>query len=270
MIADFAGGREGDFVEAFTKPFPAGVFLDMMGLPEEHSARFVEWAGTMIASSDQQALVSTLKKIIAYLREVIAARIAQPRDDLVSLAVSAEVDGEKLNDEEVLGLCVLLFNAGLDTIGSALSFQIRHLAEHPEHQRALRDDPSLIPRAVDELARAYSVVNVIRVVREDTEYGGVTMRKGDRVICSTLLAGRDPDEFADPDRIDFTRKGAGHHLGFGTGIHLCIGATLAKREIGIAIAELLARLPEFRVRPGEELTAHGGGTVGLKRLPLVW
>lgn len=270
MIEKFAGQDSVEFTEVFTKPFPAGIFLDMFGLPEENAPTFVKWANTIITSSDREALVSTLRLVVQFLKDRIEERRREPVDDLISLAVTAQVDGESLNPNEVLGLCTLLFNAGLDTVGSSLGLHFKHLAEHPEDQQLLRDNPELIPNAVDEMFRAYGVVNSTRIARRDVEIAGAQIRKGDRITCSAFLSGRDPDEYPNPDHVDFRRQGAGRHMGFGTGIHLCIGAPLARREIIIAIQEMLARIPPFRIAPGAKITTHGGGTVGVNSLPLVW
>jgi len=270
MIGQFAGQGEVEFTEAFTKPFPAGIFLDMFGLPEENAPTFVKWANTIITSSNREALVSTLRAVVQFLKDRIEERRLEPSDDLISLAVTAQVDGESLNPNEVLGLCTLLFNAGLDTVGSSLGLHFKHLAEHPEDQQLLRDNPELIPNAVDEMFRAYGVVNSTRIARRDVEIAGAQIKKGDRITCSAFLSGRDPDEYPEPDHVDFRRRGAGRHMGFGTGIHLCIGAPLAKREIVIAIEEMLARVPPFRIADGAKITTHGGGTIGVNSLPIVW
>src|SRR5690606_22847696 len=152
--------------------------------------------------------------------------------------VGAQVDGKPLSDDEALGVCFLLYSAGLDTVTNMLGMMFKHLAEHPADQQALRDDPDLIPNAVEELLRAYPIIVSNRLVTREVEFHGVKMKPGDRVALGTMFAGRDEREFANPDAIDFRREKV-NHITFAAGPHRCVGSHLARRELRIALEEWL-------------------------------
>jgi cytochrome P450 len=154
-------------------------------------------------------------------------------------------------------------------VASSLGFHFRYLAEHPEDQARLRAEPALIPDAVEELLRAFAVVTTSRFAREDVAIGDVTVRAGDLVTCSTILASRDPTEFAEPSRVDLMRN-PNRHNAFSFGAHRCIGSHLARRELVIAQEEWLKRAPMLSLAPDAVVTAHGGGVLGLDTLPLRW
>jgi cytochrome P450 len=164
---------------------------------------------------------------------------------------------------------VLIFVAGLDTVAAALGFDFNYLARHPDHQQKLRDDPSLIPDAAEELLRAYSTVHMVRVATRDVELEGVHIKAGDRVSCATMIANRDPHEFPDPDRIQFEREG-NRHVAFAYGPHRCVGSHLARREIVIGLEEWLSRVPPFRIKEGTAPLVHGGTVFGIQELHISW
>jgi cytochrome P450 len=244
-----------------------GIFLDLMGLPKESMGQFLEWEALIMRNKQTRA--AAMQQVSVYLQDLITLRRANPTDDLITFAVTAKVDDRLLTDDEVIGICVLLFIAGLDTVTSSFAFHFRHLAEHPEDQNSLRKDNSLIPGAVEELFRAYAVVNTNRYATRDVDFAGVQMKKGDNVTCSTILASRDPREFDNPNQVDFTRN-PNLHNAFSYGPHRCLGSHLARREIIAGIEEWLRAIPPFRVRPGATINAHGGGVFSLESLPLVW
>jgi cytochrome P450 len=246
LAAQCAAKGECDFVEDFAKPFPVGIFLDLMGLPADNMARFLEWEALIMR--DKQTRTAAIQQVSLYLQELITARRRNPTDDLISFAVNARVDDRSLTDSEVMGICVLLFMAGLDTVTSSFAFHFRHLAEHEADQESLRRDPGLIPSAVEELFRAYAVVNTNRYATRDIEFAGVPIKKGDNVTCSTILASRDPHEFDRPNEVIFTRSPNPHNA-FSFGPHRCIGSHLARREISAGIEEWLRVIPRFRVKP---------------------
>jgi cytochrome P450 len=256
-----------DFVEDFAKPFPVSIFLDLMGLPKEHMGRFLEWEARIMR--DKQTRAAAMQEVSLYLQELITERRVRPTDDLITFAVSAKVDDRPLRDAEVIGICVLLFIAGLDTVTSSFAYHFRHLAEHPADQQSLREDPALIPSAVEELFRAYAVVNTNRYATRDVEFAGVHIKRGDNVTCSTILASRDPREFERPNEVVFSRS-PNLHNAFSYGPHRCLGSHLARREIIAGVEAWLAAIPPFRLRPGAVVNAHGGGVFSLDSLPLVW
>ncbi|NNC38701.1 MAG: cytochrome P450 [Hyphomonadaceae bacterium] len=259
-----------DFNADFSSRFPTLIFLRMMGWPEEHVSKFVGWVNTLIKSQDMQVVYGAVVEIASYLRSVIEARRAQPIDDVTSYVLSCEIDGRPLSDDEVMGICFLIFIGGLDTVTSSLNFHYYHLANNPDIQAALRIDPSLIPNAVEELLRAHGVSNMRRTVTRDVTVGGVQMKEGDFVLISTELANLDSAAFKCPMEVDITRADARKHLSFSTGPHLCIGATLARRELGIALEAWLSSVPEFRVANESEIVVRGGGVFGLENMRIAW
>ncbi len=267
-IAKFRDSDECEFMGAFALRFPIIVFLDLMGLPRERMEQFLEWEFMLLHSLDIEDVAKGTRMSVDYLREVIEDRRKSPGDDLVSFAVTAAIEGRKLNDDELIGLCFNLFIGGLDTVSTNIAWQIRHLAEHPDDQRRLRADPSLIPTAVEEMYRRYAAVTTFRTCVKQTTLHGVTIMPGDRIAMPTTLANTDPAAWDRPFEVDFGR--APRHIAFAYGIHRCIGAPLARRESVIAIEELLAAIPEFRIAQGEELVTELGPILQPKNLPLVW
>jgi len=203
------------------------------------------------------------------LRRVLAERRAQPADDLLSYVATVEIEGRLLTPDEALGVAFLLYSAGLDTVANMLAFMFKYLAEHPQDQQLLRDEPALIPNAIEELMRAFPIILSGRQVTRDVEWHGVKMKAGDVVTLPTMLAGRDAQEFPNPDVVDFRREKVSH-ITFAAGPHRCVGSHLARRELRIALEEWLKRVPPFRIKPGERAVTHGIGVFGVERLPLVW
>jgi cytochrome P450 len=259
-----------DFIAEFAQPFPTTIFTNMLGLPAEESDRFVAWNNVLLhAHADPDARRDAGIEINSYLRELIAQRRAEPRDDLVSALLDSQVDGRPIEPDEVQNLTFMLFVAGLDTVTAALSFCFRFLAENPDHRRLLLDDPSLVPSAVEELLRVHAFINPARTVTEDLEFAGVAMKAGDRVLVSTALASNDPEEFAEPLRVRFDRPG-NRHLAFGAGPHRCAGSHLARDELTTAVREWHQRIPHYSIAEGQDITVHAGGAMGIDRLELVW
>ncbi|MBB3983668.1 cytochrome P450 [Sphingobium fontiphilum] len=267
-IAKFKDDGECEFMHAFALRFPIIVFLDLMGLPRDRMEQFLEWEFMLLHSLDIEDLAKGARLSVDYLREVIEERRKNPVDDLVSLAVTATADGRKLNDNELIGLCFNLFIGGLDTVSTNIAWQIRHLAEHPEDQRRLRADPSLIPAAIEEMYRRYAAVTTFRTCIKQTVLHGVTIMPGDKIAMPTTLANTDPAAWERPFEVDFNR--APRHITFAYGVHRCVGAPLARRESVIAIEELLAAIPEFSTAEGEALITELGPILQPKNLPLVW
>jgi cytochrome P450 len=268
LIDRLDGKTEADFITAFAESYPVGIFLDMMGLPRSELAKFRNWVHLYIHDRERRGeMMATTKR---YLLEVIAERRKKPtQGDLVSFVLDVRIEEQPLDDDEAVGIIFLLFIGGLDTVVSSLSYQFRYLAEHPQEQQKLREDFSLIPDAVEELLRAFAVITTARIATQDTELCGVQVKEGDMVTTSTILSTRDPDEFANPDKIDLTRS-PNRHNAFSFGPHRCLGSHLARREIIIAMEEFLKRIPQFRLKDGAEVVATGGGVLGLENLPIVW
>jgi len=268
LVGAFADKGEVELMEAFGRPFPVSVFLSLMGLPLDQWKQFLSWGDGLLHGADQ-ARVDAAFAIKAYLTEMIAERRARPTDDLISFVVTGHVDGRLLTDEEIMGICFLLFVAGLDTVASMIGFIFKHLAEHPDDQARLRAEPGLRTHAIEEFLRAYSPTMSHRTVTRDIDFHGVRMKEGDRVALCWALSGLDDREFPDATVVDFARTHV-RHTTFAVGPHRCIGSHLARRELRIALDLLLDRIPAFRLAPGQRARTHMTSVFGVDTLPLVW
>jgi cytochrome P450 len=268
FVALFKDRGECEFMEDFSKKFPIAIFLDLMGLPQARMLQFMDWENDLFHSLDFEGIAAATQQVTAYLQEVIEERKLQPRADMISQSIAYDIDGRKLDDDELLGLCFNLFIGGLDTVTTNISWQIRHLAEHPEHQRHLRANPELIPHAVESMYRRYASVTTFRTCIKEITIGGATMMPGDKVAMSTTLANNDPDKWQPPFEVDI--RNPARHIAFGYGVHRCVGAALARRESVVAIEELFDAIPEFRIKAGATLTTELGPILQPKNLPLTW
>ena len=260
---------ECEFDRDFGRPFPASIFLNLMGLPLELTDQFVEWELTLLQGETFEIRAEAAQAVRDYLVEVIHQRRAAPIDDLISFTVQAKVAGQPLTDDEILGICYLLFVGGLDTVTSTLGFMFKHLAEDQENQQRLSRSPEIIPAAMEEMLRAFAVVNSPRHVSHDMTFHGINMKKGDRIVLAMTIAGRDDREYSNADLIDFDR-GSTRHVSFATGPHNCIGQHLARRELRIALEEWMKRVPRFKIKAGKTPITHGVTVFGVHKLPLTW
>lgn len=266
-IDGFAARGSCEFMSDFAFEFPIKVFMELMGLPHDRVAEFMEWEMNLLHNHDLSKIADATRKVVAYLSAEIDDRRANPRNDLISFGVAGQIEGRPLTQDELVGFMFNLFIGGLDTVSTNMGLQFWHLATHPEDQAALRANPANIPHAIDELMRAYGAVTTFRTCKKETTIRGVTIKPGDKVAMSTTLAGRDPAEFENPGLVDFSRRP--RHVGFGFGIHTCVGMHLARRELRIAMEEFLARIPAFTLESGHTVTCHMG-MIQPVTLPLVW
>jgi cytochrome P450 len=260
------GGCE--FVADFAVPFPVTIFLELLGLPQAEMEQFLFWEGQILHGNDRSARATSVRAVKAYLLAAIEERRRNPRDDLISNALTLEVDGRKWTSEEVFGHCFNLYIGGLDTVTSNMGLHFHHLATHPDQQEDLRANPNRAVVAIEELLRGYAAVTTARICRNPYSIGGVTFMPGDYIAMSTPLGGRDPEEFESPNEIRLDRKPA--HLTLGYGIHRCLGQHLARRELQIAMQEFLATVPSFRIKAGFNVPFYVGNIVHVEELPLVW
>ena len=259
---------ECELMQDFAFPFPVSVFLDLVGLPQARMAEFLAWERAMLHEPDMDKVADAVRNTVGYLREVIAERRDSPGDDFISYGIKVEMQGRKLTDDELVGYCFNLYLGGLDTVSTNIALQLRHLAEHPQDQLRLRQEPEFIPTALEELLRAYAAVTTFRTCVKETQIGGVTMKPGDKVAMSTTLACRDPAEYEEPNQVRLDRQPA--HISFAYGPHRCIGSHLARREMQIALEEFLRAIPQFRIQRGARIVTHLGGIIQPETLPLVW
>lgn len=260
-----------EFVAAVAEPLPVLVFLKMMGLPGERLADFRDLVHKLLAPGLLDPLESAwrMRAIADALGEVIRARRDDPRDDLISLLWATEIDGEPMTMEIMEDFCVLLFIAGLDTVINAIGHAVRHLATHPDLQARLRADPALIPEAVEEMLRRYSFVTLVRRATEDMQFGGWPLKRNERVMFSLAGAGLDPAHWRTPETFDLGREDKAH-IAFGAGPHRCLGSHLARLELQLLYAELLGRLPTFRLDKDQPILFRAGNVMAVERLPIRW
>jgi cytochrome P450 len=260
LIDGFAPRGECDLHEDLATPMPSGIFLALMGLPREDLPQFLEWRDNTIRpdvepgdlEGAQRVRQETAAAISGYFRGAIARSRAHPDDTLLSLVAHASIGDEPVGEAELLGMCHLLLIGGLDTVTATLDCMVHFLATHPEHRQQLVDDPSLVPAAIEELLRWLSPVMVIpRSAATDVEVGGVQIQAGDPVTLILGAANGDEGEFGD-HTVDFRRE-PNRHVAFGGGHHLCLGAHLARLELRVALEELHARIPDYRLAPGAEV-----------------
>ena len=270
LVDGLAARGSCDFVADFARRFPTTVFLEFMGLPVDRLDEFLEWEYTILhPPPDGTGRAETMGKVAACFQELIALRRADPRDDLVSAATAFELDGRPVTDGELLQLCVMLFLAGLDTVTAQLSYSFWHLARHDADRARITSEPEIIPDAVEELLRAYSLVLPARTRTEDGDVRGCPMKAGDMVLLPLMMANRDPRVFPDPDTVDFDRDD-NRHIAFGAGPHRCLGSHLARLELRIALQEWHRRIPHYRVPDGAQPMEHASLVLGLDTLPLTW
>jgi cytochrome P450 len=269
LIDDIIDKGECEFDEAFGRPLPVLVFLDLMGLPRNMSETFVSWAMALLHSNDRAIMGETLQTIGDYLKTAIAEKEANPDDGLVSRIVHAEIDGNKISEKEAYGFVVFLFIAGLDTVFATLNNMWVWLANNPDRRQEIIDNPDNINAQVEELLRVRSVTFSGRTVAQDIEIRGVQLKKGDKVTSILPACNFDPDVFPNPTEVNFHRPKK-IILAFTVGVHSCMGAHLARLEIKIALQEWLKRIPDFKVKPGAETIYRPGGVIGPEAVPLVW
>jgi cytochrome P450 len=272
-MAEFGG--QCDFVTQVAVHYPLYVILSLLGLPESDFPRLLKLTQEMFGGGDEELrrgetpeeLMLTLLEFFAYFQDLTAARRATPTADLASEIANARVDGEYLSDFDTASYYVIVATAGHDTTSSTISGGLHALIEHPAELARLRDDPNLLPTAADEMIRWVTPVKeFMRTAAADTEVGGVPVKQGQAVLLSYPSANRDEEVFADPFRFDVGRD-PNRHLAFGFGVHLCLGAALARMETRAFFAELLPRLESIELagRPEWTATTFVGG---LKHLPI--
>jgi cytochrome P450 len=269
MIEELKPRGSVDFMNDFAFPFAVGVFLQFIGVDSKRLPEFVQWGMDVLHAPEARKRVVAAHQIMDFLLGLYELRRREPANDIATFLVQAQVDGRPLTENELKGYGALIFIGGLDTVASALGFDFQYLANNQEAQQRLRDEPELIPEAADEMLRAFPTVHMVRVATRDTEIQGVAIKAGDRVTCSSILANRDPNEFPDPDTIDFKRQ-VNRHVAFSYGPHRCVGSHLARREVIVALEEWLKRVPTFRIKEGTAPIAYAGTVLGIESLVLAW
>ncbi|MFI6318078.1 cytochrome P450 [Nonomuraea sp. NPDC050556] len=250
---------EVDLIEHFAYPLPITVICELVGIPEEERPLWRDW-GRALVSMTPGAMAEPLRRMVASIQDLIERRREEPGGDLLSGLIRAhDEDGDRLTDTEMVTMVLTLVLAGHETTAHLIGNGTAALLTHPDQLDLLRADPGLMPVAVHELMRWCGPVHGTRVryAAEDVELGGQTVRRGEAVMAMLVSANYDPRRFDDPDRLDVTRESDGRrevHVGFGYGLHYCLGAALARQEGEVAIGALLRRFPRLALAvPAEKL-----------------
>ncbi|GGK78175.1 cytochrome P450 [Sphaerisporangium melleum] len=271
LLDEVKGAEEIDLVTALAHPMPVFVLADLLGLPRADRPTLFTWAKVLTgvditAGAAPADPASSLREMNAYLLEVVAGRRRAPGDDLVSRLVQAEVDGDRLADDELVGIVSLLLIAGHLMATMLVANTVLCLDGHPEAAARVRADPEgLLPGAIEETLRyRNSADRLVRTATRDVELAGRAIPAGARVLLWTGSANRDPAAFTEPDRFDVTRT-PNRHLGFGQGVHFCLGAPLGRLEARVALGRMLARMPSIEVLSGVE---YFGSHSLIRKVPL--
>ena len=264
-----------DLMEAVAKPLPVIVIAEMLGIPPEDRAQFAAWSDQRarileptLSPEERETADAAMRSLDEYLMPIISERKTDPKDDIISALAQAEEEGDKLTEREVLIMLRLLLVAGNETTTNLIGNGVLALLRHPDQLAALREDPGLIPSAVEELLRFDSPVQVdVRSVLDDCEVNGFRVRRGDNVVTLLGAANRDPDRFEAPDRLD-VRRGDQNHLSFGRGIHHCLGAPLARLEGRVVLQALIDRFSSLRLLEDRPAFRSSVALRGLLALPV--
>ncbi|WP_405885117.1 cytochrome P450 [Streptomyces sp. NBC_01136] len=249
-----AAGSSMDLIEAVASPLPLSVVCELFGIPPEDRPQVKSWFRRFgRLSEDIDKSEAAIEQYEEYLARLVRRRRADPGDDLVSALVATQAQDDRLTDSELLSTCFVLITAGDETTTHLVGNGMLALLRHPDELARLREDPALIRTAVDELARYDTPTQaIVRVVAEDVEIGGQTLREGELAYLFLASTNRDPERFEKPDRLDLSRPG-NRHLSFGNGPHFCLGGPLAKLQAEVAVSTLVRRLPHLRLADGAAL-----------------
>ena len=268
-------GGSCDFVESFAAPLPLQVICDMLGVPEEDEQQIFRWTNDILGVGDPEfatdlgELIASIQGMVGYAHRLGEARADHPGDDISSVLMRAEIDGERLTPMEFACFFVLLAVAGNETTRNAISWGMHLLTEHPEQRALLQADyAALAPQATEEIVRwATPVIHMRRTALDDVQVGDTKVSAGDKVVMWYWSANRDETVFEDGDRFDIQRKNVYDMAGFGSGgTHFCLGANLARREIQVMFEEIFTGLPDLEIT-GEPDRLVSGFINGIKRMP---
>ncbi|ONI89650.1 cytochrome [Actinosynnema sp. ALI-1.44] len=265
-----------DLVANFAVPLPTTTICVLLGVPVADQALFGEWASGFLSATGLTAekIDEYQRNLWTYMAELLAERVADPQDDLLSALANAKDNDDRFSGEEVLHLAASLLAAGHETTTAAISDFVLTLLRHPGELAKIEQDPELIPQAVEELMRFVPLgvgATLPRYAKEDVEVGGVLVRAGEPVLVTINSVNRDDAVFPNAATLDVTRT-VKAHLGFGHGVHHCLGASLARTQLQVALATLVGRLPNLRLAvPADQLRWKQGGFVrSPAEMPISW
>ena len=270
LIDAFGDRSTVDAASDYAQFIPVRVISDMLGFPHADGDKmrgFVHAVLEAVNSPDNNDRVATMTGLVEYLRDQVLDHIDNPREDLTTYLLNAELNDAKLNPFQVMGTMGLLMIAGIDTTWSAIGSSLWHLAQHDEDRTRLLREPELLPTAMEEFLRAYAPVTMARLVKQDMEWNGCPMKAEDWVLLSFPSANRDPEAFDQADEVIIDRE-INRHAAFGLGIHRCLGSHLARMELRVALEVWLERIPNFSLVDPATVTWSAGQVRGPRTLPV--
>jgi cytochrome P450 len=280
LIDGFAPKGHAEFVSEFAHELPARIFLALMDWPVEDAPLFTEATDVVLfgkpggtqEESDQARIAAGLT-VAGYFQKVIEERRNNPQGDATSTLINTEVQlpgGTRvLEDQELILMFYLLLMGGLHTVQGSLAWAIVHLVNNPDQRDLILADPTVIPKAVEEILRIEAAVAAGRRATRDVELGGVSIAEGDQLLLMLCSANRDPDAFTQPGNFDITRS-PNRHLSFGAGVHRCLGSHLGRIELTIALEELHRRIPDYQLVEADPPVFHSTQVRGCLRMPITF
>jgi cytochrome P450 len=269
LIDAFAGQDVVDAGTDYAQHIPMRVIAAMLGFPPEDGPKFRQFVENTLEGINlpPDERLARMEALFGYLYAQVQDHLANPRDDLTTYLINAEIFGSKLEAEHVVGAMALLLIAGIDTTWSAIGSSLWHLARNPADRQRLVAEPDLLPTATEEFLRAYAPVTMARLVKSDMHWHGVDMKAEDWILLSFPAANRDPVQFDRADEVVIDRE-INRHAAFGLGIHRCVGSHLARMELRTALEVWLERIPEFTLADPDAVTWSAGQIRGPRELPL--
>lgn len=269
LIDEIGGRTEVDAAVEYAQHIPVRVIANMLGLPEADADVFRGFVNHVLegVALPMEKRAEGLIALFGYLQGHIEEHMSNPRDDVISLLLDSEMEGQKLDPFQVGRTIALLLIAGIDTTWSAIGASLWHLAKTPSDRERLVAEPELLPVAMEELLRAYAPVTMARLVREDMEWNGCPMKAEEFVLLPFPAANRDPDVFDRPDEVIIDRE-ENRHAAFGLGIHRCAGSHLARMELRVALEVWLANFPSFELADPSAVRWSGGQVRGPRTLSM--
>lgn len=271
LIDDFIEAGEADIIGQLTTPLPARWILQMLGFDESRWREWVDWIHTTVhdlAINREKSGAAAAQIYASINTEILKRREGGYGEDLLSTLMQARVNGEPLDDGQILGYGFLMLLGGMDTTSGLTGNALVRLEEQPELRERLIREPELLPKATEEFLRHDTPTQGLpRIVAKDCQFKGQTFSAGERVLLMFAAANRDPKVFEDPDRIDFDRIG-NRHLAFGAGPHRCMGSNHARMMFQVMMSEILTRLPDYTINGEVERFADAGSVYAVRRLPI--
>ncbi|HEY1971746.1 MAG TPA: cytochrome P450 [Pseudonocardia sp.] len=272
-IDGFIDAGRADLAAELAEPVPPITLARVLGLPESDWSHFMQLGQTICAAGEREDLATAgaaVAELMGYLQGQIDQRRAHGGDDMLTRIARMEVGGAPMSDQDVLGAAFFLVEAGHETTVGGIGTMLLNLARHPEIKDQLIADPTLIPAAVEEALRYDPPIQTIaRTVAAETTLHDVTLHKGDRVVLCWGSANRDETVFEDADQLRITRE-RNNHLAFGSGVHHCLGAPLARMEMRVVLEEVLRRIPDYRIENEDDVVVGGFLARAVKRLPVAF